>query len=134
MSTTTSENQKINVSELVFDLQNPRLVEFRKGAEFTPEEILKTLWEEMDVRELVLSMASSGFFPHEPLIVAREAGENVVIEGNRRLAALMVLLHPKIAEDHGWDIPEISEEVRSGLKEIPVIFQDRSESWRYLGF
>lgn len=134
MSTTTAEIQKINVSELVFDLQNPRLVEFRKGTEFTAEEILETLWEEMDVRELVLSMASSGFFPQEPLIVAREGGENVVIEGNRRLAALKVLLHPKIAEDRGWDIPEISEEVRGGLEEVPVIFQDRSESWRYLGF
>jgi hypothetical protein len=134
MSNTTADIQKIEVSELVFDLQNPRLVEFRKGAEFTAEEILETLWEEMDVKELVLSMASSGFFPHEPLIVAKESGENVVIEGNRRLAALKVLLHPEIAKSHGWELPEISEELCSSLKRVPVIFQDRAESWRYLGY
>jgi ParB-like nuclease domain len=134
MSETTQQIEKIGVSELNFDLQNPRLVEFAKGRALTPEEVLEILWEEMDVRELVHSMASSGFFPHEPLIVAKESGKNVVIEGNRRLAALNVLLHPHIAKANNWAIPEISEEILKSLEYVPVIFQDREHSWRYLGY
>lgn len=134
MSDTIQQIEKIGVSELSFDLQNPRLVEFAKGKALTPDEVLHILWEEMDVRELVHSMASSGFFPHEPLIVAHESGKNVVIEGNRRLAALNVLLNPKIAEANNWVIPEVSEEVLKSLVSVPVIFQDREHSWRYLGY
>jgi len=134
MSDTIQQIEKIGVSELSFDLQNPRLVEFAKGRTLTPDEVLAILWEEMDVRELVHSMVSSGFFPHEPLIVAKESGKNVVIEGNRRLAALNVLLYPRIAKANNWTIPEASEEVLKSLESVPVIFQDREQSWRYLGF
>ena len=59
------------VSELAFDLQNSRLAEFDVGQ----SEVIQTLWEVMDVRELVLSIAASGFFQHEPLIVMRERGK-----------------------------------------------------------
>lgn len=134
MSATNQQIEMIAVSGLDFDLQNPRLVEFAKDKALTPEEVLNILWDEMDVRELVLSMASSGFFPHEPLIVAEESGKNVVIEGNRRLAALNVLLHPQIAQANNWVIPEISDELRKSLENVPVIFQDREHSWRYLGY
>lgn len=88
----------------------------------------------MDVRELVLSMAASGYFSHEPLIVTEEGGKLVVIEGNRRLAALRILTQPEIAASNNWSIPEISDEARESLKRVPVIRQSREDSWRYLGF
>jgi hypothetical protein len=56
---------KMNVSELTFDLQNPRLVEFDLSKSPSDAEVMKVLWEAMDVRELVLSIAASGFFQHE---------------------------------------------------------------------
>jgi hypothetical protein len=129
-----SQPSKLPVSELHFDKANPRLVEFGI-VENTPEkDILKTLWDAMDVTELVLSIASSGYFPHEPLIVTKEGGQNVVLEGNRRLAALKVLTTEGLAKENKWDIPEISAEQKDALKEVPVIFQKREDSWRYLGF
>lgn len=124
----------IKVADLHFDQANPRLVEFGIKTSTSEEDILTTLWDAMDVRELVLSMAASGYFPHEPLIVAHEDGKNIVIEGNRRLAALKVLSVTGLAEEHEWDIPEISAQAKSQLESVPVIFQNREDSWRYLGF
>lgn len=125
---------KLPVSVLHFDQANPRLVEFGIDKNTPEKEILKILWDSMDVMELVMSIASSGYFPHEPLIVTEEGGINVVLEGNRRLAALKVLTDEGIAKEHKWVIPEISPTAKDDLKEVPVIFQKRKDSWRYLGF
>jgi hypothetical protein len=122
------------VKDLHFDYKNPRLAEYGIE-ENTPEtEILKILWDAMDVQELVQSIAASGFFPHEALIVAKENGKNIVIEGNRRLAAVKVLLHDRVAKDNDWEVPTLTQEARAQLEELPVIVSHRKDSWRYLGF
>ena len=82
------------VSDLTFDVKNPRLPEFGLTINSSEAAVARVLWDAMDVRELVMSIAASGFFRHEPLIVAREDGKNIVIEGNRRLAAVRVLIDP----------------------------------------
>ena len=71
----TEEIKMMKVSDLVFDLKNPRLVEFDLTDNSTEDEVLLILWEAMDVREVMLSIAASGFFRHEPLIVAEESWE-----------------------------------------------------------
>lgn len=130
----TSNVSLFPVKDLHFDHANPRLAEYGI-TEKTPEaEILKTLWDAMDVRELVQSIAASGFFPHEALIVADEKGQKVVIEGNRRLAAVKVLLSEGIDPENGWEIPKLSAGARSLLATLPAILSNRKESWRYLGF
>ena len=120
------------VSELAFDVKNPRLAEFDVGDD--ESELIKVLWEAMDVRELVLSIATSGYFPHEPVIVATENGRNVVIEGNRRLAAVKLLLQPALGSDLRATIPMITRERRESLDEIPALPSTREDAWRYLGF
>ena len=120
------------VSELAFDARNPRLAEFDTGG--GEPEIIKMLWEMMDVEELVLSIAASGYFPHEPVIVAMEGGSNVVIEGNRRLAAVKLLRQPVPGRDFNARIPGISPERRESLARIPGLLSTREEAWRYLGF
>ena len=124
----------IKVDDLVFDRENPRLAEYGIEVSSKEEDILVVLWDAMDILELVQSIAASGFFSHEPIIVAEEKGKKVVIEGNRRLAAVRVLRDPGIAERHGWTIPPISAKAMQDLAEIPAIFSVRNESWRYLGF
>lgn len=96
MSTETV--RMVDLEELRFDRRNPRLPEFDLGADATDEDTIRLLWERMDVQEIAMSIAASGFFSHEPLIFAREAGENVVIEGNRRLAATKLLVSPSLVE------------------------------------
>ena len=121
-----------DVSELVFDVRNPRLAEFDTGG--GEPEVIKMLWEMMDVEELVLSIAASGYFSHEPVIVAMEGGSNVVIEGNRRLAAVKLLRRPALGKDFNARIPRISRELRESLARIPGLLSTRKKAWRYLGF
>ena len=129
----TSEISPMEVSDLAFDLRNPRLSEFDLPEDATETDVIQTLWEKMDVKEVMMSIAASGFFPHEPLIVSREDKKNVVIEGNRRLAAVKVLLNPSLIEGKG-ELPSITEEAKIDLQGLPTIRGTREDAWRYLGF
>lgn len=124
----------MKVSDLAFDLNNPRLLEFDVSAGSSDVDVIKILWEAMDIRELMMSIAASGFFRNEPVIVARENDKNVVIEGNRRLAAVKVLLDPILARTLNADAPTITGEAREALRELPTIQGTREDAWRYLGF
>lgn len=122
------------VDHLTFDRANPRLVEFEITSKTTDEEMIQLLWNTMDVHELVLSIAASGFFPHEVLVVAQEASKNIVIEGNRRLAAVRVLLDPGIVDSGYVTIPELSSKAQESLQALPVLIGSRQGFWRHLGF
>ena len=128
----TDDIRSFDVSELAFDVENPRMAGFDTGG--GEPEIIKTLWEMMDVEELVLSIAASGYFAHEPMIVATEGGSNVVIEGNRRLAAVKLLRQPTSGRDFNARIPPIKRELRESLARIPGLSSTREDAWRYLGF
>lgn len=144
---------RLATQDLYFDHHNPRLVEFGITAKTSEAEIVQILWDAMDVRELVQSIAASGFFAHEALIVVNEAGRHIVIEGNRRLAAVKVLLsHGRVLPDgtgsaggmggtaniggtsSGEPVPQLSPEAYAALESLPVIISSREQSWRYLGF
>ena len=122
------------VADLIFDYKNPRLVEFDFGPNTSDDEMVKCLWDTMDVRELVMSITASGFFRHEPVVVTEEEGKHVVIEGNRRLAAVKVILNADLARNLGVDIPPVSASVRRDLETLPAIRDTRQGAWRYLGF
>ena len=130
----TAEITLRKVSDLAFDTKNPRLSEFGLTNKSKEAEEIEILWKAMDVRELVMSIAASGFFRHEPLIVVQEDGKNVVIEGNRRLAAIKVLLEPAIAKELKADVPTITSRAKKTLQEVPTLSGTRKSAWRYLGF
>jgi hypothetical protein len=48
--------------------------------------------------EVAQSIATRGYFPNEPLLAVKEGGQLVVVEGNRRLAALKALSEPGLLE------------------------------------
>ncbi|MFO0797090.1 MAG: ParB N-terminal domain-containing protein [Gemmataceae bacterium] len=121
--------------ELFLDTQNPRLAEYSIGSNPTQFDIIKALWQKMAVDELAMSIATNGFFEHEPLFVAEEHGKKVVIEGNRRLAAVKILL----SEDYRrrlriTDLPVISDELREDLQSLPIAKTNRKSIWQYIGF
>ena len=128
----TGHITRFQVSDLAFDIRNPRLAEFDVGESET--ELIQILWETMDVQELVLSIAASGYFEHEPVIVSQEEGKNIVIEGNRRLAAVKLLLSPQTGRELNANIPLIAKERRDDLQSIPALVSSRKGAWRYLGF
>lgn len=128
------ERVNIDTLSLHFDHQNPRLAEYGIESTTAEGEILRILWEEMDIMELVQSISASGFFPHEALIVSEEAGQQIVIEGNRRLAAVKVILDDQLVKQEGWKIPPISTKDRKKLETLPCFKSNREEAWKYLGF
>ena len=122
----------VALSSLMFDRQNPRLAEFDLTVASTDQEVIKLLWQTMDVRELVMSIAASGFLSHEPLIVTEE---HVVIEGNRRLAAVRLLSDVTLAKTVGArNVPTLTDEEVARLAYLPVLTDTRKGAWRYLGF
>lgn len=131
---TQTKIERIPTDSLHFDHANPRLAEYGIGDGLSEDEILVILWEAMDVQELVQSISASGFFEHEALIVATEDGRDLVIEGNRRLAAVKVLRNPELAEEKGWRVAKLKAAERRKLDTLPAIRASREESWRYLGF
>ena len=124
----------VDIGELNFDYKNPRLAEYSSVAIANQGALVKILWETMDVQELVMSIIASGFFQHEPLIITEESGQYVVIEGNRRLAAVKLLSNPALAEELKIAVPPLSSSERQQLQRLPCLVGDREETWRYLGF
>ena len=88
--------------DLHLDRKNPRIPD----TEFEDEDsAIQYLARYGALDELISSIASSGWLDFEPLIVLKrdESGlENVVIEGNRRLAALKLLADPDLAKRRDW--------------------------------
>jgi ParB/Sulfiredoxin domain len=123
------------VDSLYLDPRNPRLAMADVEAEATQEQILKVLWREMAVDEIALSIAANGFFTYEPLFAIEEDGRLVVIEGNRRLAAVKLLRDEELRKKIGaTDLPEISQGIHDQLDTLPVIRCSREEVWQFLGF
>ncbi len=120
--------------DLLLDPDNPRLAELKATIK-DQDRILQWLWKNKAVSELVDSMLAGGYWPHEEIFASQESGKLVVIEGNRRLAAVKLLMEPgtrdrlKIKAD--WNP---SQKVLDSLKELPVIIKPRSEIWDYVGF
>ena len=130
----TEEVDSLPTKDLHFDRENPRLAEYGITKTAKVDEVISILWDTMDIKELVQSIAASGYFEHEPLIVAEENNKKIVIEGNRRLAAVKVLLKPDIVEEENWQIPTLSKSKLKKLERLPVKISGREEFWRYIGF
>ena len=131
--------QSIEPEKLLLDARNPRLVQYFPTGEATQEELVKLLWERLDVAEVAMSIAAGGFWKIEPLFAVVENGKIIVIEGNRRLTAIKVLTDSKLrAKLKATDIPSVADmspEARETLKTIPVaIVKKREDAWRILGF
>lgn len=126
-------SQYLPVDDLHLDTKNPRIQQIAGALD--EQSILKVLWSEFSVEELAWSIAENGYFPHEPLFVADEGGMLVVVEGNRRLAAVRVLRDRNLREQlHASSIPDISEELADDLALLPVIRCQRDDIWQYIGF
>jgi hypothetical protein len=131
------EIQEISVDNLLFDPQNPRLASDATTA--SQENLLTLLWTEMAVDEVALSIAANGFFREEPLIVmpnSQHEGQFIVLEGNRRLAAVKLLRDEGLRKKlRATDIPSLSDEQRKALDRLPVsVYPSREAIWQYYGF
>ena len=130
--------ERFSADELHFDYKNPRLVEFQISAKTKEKDIINILWDEMAVNEIVMSILAHGFFDNEAMYAVREQNVLVIVEGNRRLAAVKAILHPEIINNSGMN--KFKNKITSNLlsqltTNLPVIvLENREEAWRYIGF
>ena len=127
----------IPLNNLSLDLENPRLpLAFRKNQR-TQESIINWLLEDASIIELMLAIGVNDFFIGEALLVIKsnESEIYIVVEGNRRLAALLLLSSPNLATIHTRKIAKVLKETHFRPTEIPcIIFQERAEILQYLGY
>jgi hypothetical protein len=127
--------------QLHLDPDNPRLGRENTRKDLSEPKILDLMKDWM-LEELALSFLESGFWPQEALIAIKQtvAGKPflVVVEGNRRLAALKML---KMAFDgkgtsKKWEDLIAKRKVPAGLFDsIPyILVDDRKDIVAFLGF
>jgi hypothetical protein len=128
------------VDQLLLDVENPRLASGAGGE--TQEDLLRVLWTEMAVDEVAFSVAANGFFREEPLLVIPadnvkgSKDKYIVVEGNRRLAAVLFLRDAKLREKlKVTGLPAIDSKRRADLSTIPVFrYPNRESLWTFCGF
>lgn len=122
------------VANLLLDPENPRIT---ADVGTDDDKLVKWLLDEEAIDEVARSMATHGYFTEEPLVVVPGGhGKHVAVEGNRRLAALKLLLDPKLAKKlNAIDWPTLTPEQAKRLEEVPTVeYKTRSEVVPYLGF
>ncbi|BBO69105.1 hypothetical protein DSCA_30350 [Desulfosarcina alkanivorans] len=121
---------------LRFDTDNPRLTAqfgLKKGA--SDFDVIMALKNVADIDELLLSIASNGYIMIEPMIVIGEKAPYLVLEGNRRLAAIKLLKNKDLAKKCRITIPEISINLDEQLNEVLVYrVAAESEARAFIGF
>lgn len=127
--------------ELFLDPANPRLGRRVASENLSQGDILEVM-KDWTPEELATSFLESGFWPQEALIVVEEerygANKLVVIEGNRRLAAIKLLKLAKDGEPISpkWREIAASGELQAGFFDaIPYIkVENRAKVSAYLGY
>lgn len=128
----------IEISLLDFDPENPRFYDLSSTDRSSEAHALKRMLREENLEELVGSIGHQGFFSGEPLLVAanpQAPGRLIVVEGNRRLAALRVLAG-LVPDDQ---LPPSLRDLNATATEHPTTvpcfeFPARRDILKYLGF
>ena len=129
----------VSVADLRLDPLNPRRT--GRGIAKSQKDLLVELQRRFDLDDLLVSLSAYGYFSEEPLIATPEPDKPVdvppytVVEGNRRLAALKILL---FEEDRDVvkvrELPSMSDSTRARLDPVPVkVYPTRDEIHPYLG-
>jgi len=123
MTVLLGETRMIAISDLLLDPQNPRIPDTKKGADQT--ELAITLDMGFDAFTVAELMAVHGYFASEPMIaIPGENGKWIVVEGNRRLTAVLGLTNSDIRSQFldfkKWDDLAAISKISASDK-IPVV-------------
>lgn len=126
----------LNIDSLQLDVYNSRLPKSKQGKDESV--VIEYLLLEAATLELMESIGENDFFVGEMLLVIpneKEEGKYIVIEGNRRLTAVMLLNNPELAKVKKTAIKELFDSVKFKPSTIPcLIFNNREEIQKYIGF
>lgn len=127
IDTTTWKRQRLDVVEdLILDPNNVRL-ETRSGV---PEvDIIQDLFQNEKALEIVEGIAQIGYLTHEVPVVVFRGPIPVVVEGNRRVAALKVIQNPYLVPAFQSKVEALVSTIvdRSNLRVIDVLVAPSQE-------
>jgi len=133
-----SPNQ-IELSLLLLDGENPRLGQM-VGQLRSQVEVLDAIVDVFGVDDVLSSLAVNGYFEAEPIVVVKESGKDKyrVAEGNRRLAACLILAGDERAKNHQRRTDEFqrvqSQYKNKPIEKVPVrVLKDDQSLLSYLG-
>jgi hypothetical protein len=134
----TGKIARIPISLLRLDPENPRLPE--EAQEKDQSALAKFISRAYEPISVAMSIAEHGFFESEPLIAFEESGTFTVVEGNRRLTALLGLTDPGIRSNldsvKQWE-KAAQQAVEHGTipEDVPVlVVPDRKSVAPIIGF
>ena len=124
--------ETLSINNIFLDEQNPRLP---TNVSRVQNAMALYIARNTSITELMTAIAENGYFPGEPIIVVpRDAGGHTVVEGNRRLTALKLLVDPSLYPGNRR-VQEISESAENRPSSVPcVIFASRDQIVHYLGY
>ena len=131
----SNEIKQIETKWLEFDPENPRFYRLNDKAG-SDTAVIEEMLDDESVQDLMLSIGEQGYFPGEPLLVVKKGKKYVVVEGNRRLAAVKLLngelSAPKKKEK---SVQFILDEALEKPKKLPcLIYDNREDVLRYIGY
>lgn len=109
------------VDDLHLDPRNVRL-DFDQDQEVPEPDIIQDLVRNEKILSLIEAISQIGYLTHEiPIVVFRD-GQMVVVEGNRRVAALKLIQNPYLALEYQARVSKIVRAIpdRDSLKKIMV--------------
>lgn len=130
------EIKYIEINNLQLDLYNPRLPKSKQGKD--EYVVIEYLLLEAATLELMESIGENNFFVGEMLLAIPDENnpdKYIVIEGNRRLTAVMLLNNPELASVKKVAIKEIIGSAKFKPSKLPcLVFDSRDEIKKYIGF
>ncbi|MFA5232088.1 MAG: hypothetical protein WC410_00170 [Candidatus Paceibacterota bacterium] len=122
--------QKVKITDLFLDSKNIRL---DIGVDLSQDALINDLFSNEDAMQVLKSIAVNGFFPDEIPVAIKEKGKFIVLEGNRRVAAVKALLRPEIVPSKESAIKEILKTAVpiSNEREV-VVAPDRDSAMVFL--
>ena len=124
--------RRVPLDSLFLDKDNPRFG--FKEHEAGQVQILDRIVEKFGVDDVLSSLAVNGYFEAEPLVCRRQGASSkyTVLEGNRRLAACLMLAQDPRAVNQasrGKAFRDLWEENdRPNIKSVPAIVFEESEA------
>lgn len=122
---------RIHLKDLLLDEKNPRFGLQDRGA--SQEQILDHIVEKFGVNDVLSSLAVNGYFDAEPLVCRRitDSRMAVVVEGNRRLAACLIITEDKRASNQARRSADFSklwkDHGQQRIDPVPAITFDTGE-------
>ncbi len=126
------ELQEMSIEDIHFDRLNPRLPSAVQ--EGTESDIIEYLALRTRLEDLMASIGENGFFKGEALVVTRDDNDRVIVlEGNRRLAALKLLKESSLVSRSKFET--IARQAKHRPDTVPVyMVHSREDAWQYIGF